>query len=334
VCSLPNATAGCAAGACTIASCNAGFANCDGNPMNGCEVNLNSDTANCGACSTPGAPRECDAGQLCSAGTCVTTCGSGQTNCSGVCRNLTADADACGACGTVCSGNGLVSRTCGASVCNGTCSAGRANCDANLQSNGCEVDTNTSVAQCGGCTGMGCSSSNIVAACSGGNCTGTCNVGFADCNSDKRTDGCEINTTNNASNCGGCGPSFACPARANATATPCVGSACTIGTCNAGFGNCDAMAANGCETNTNTTATHCGTCGNVCVTPQNSVAVCVGGGCGITCQPGFGSCNGANVDGCEVTLDNNPNCGACGVTCTGGLMCLPVSGMTGIFSCQ
>ena len=183
---------------------------------------------------------------------------------------------------------------------------------------------------------MACSSNNISAACSGGNCTGTCSVGFADCDIDKRTNGCEINTTNNASHCGACGT--VCPARANAAATPCVSSVCTVGACNANFANCDGVATNGCEVQiTGAGATdemNCGSCGNVCATPQNSIPVCVGGSCGITCAVGFGSCDGSNATGCEVELNGNPNCGACGVTCTAGLMCLAVSGMPGVFSCQ
>jgi hypothetical protein len=327
VCSLANATAGCAASMCTIASCNAGFANCDGTASNGCERNLNSDTSNCGACGNV-----CSAGQLCSAGVCVTSCGSGQTNCSSVCRNLATDPDACGACGTVCSGTGLVSRTCGASVCNGTCSAGRADCDSNRQLNGCETDINTSVATCGACTGSACSSNNIAAACSGGNCTGTCNVGFADCNSDKRADGCEINTTNNASNCGACGT--VCPARANAAATPCVSSACTIGACIGTFANCNGLAADGCEINTASDVNNCSGCGNPCPARANATRTCSSSSCGFTCNTGFGDCDSNPANGCETTLDGNPNCGACGTSCTGGPMCTAVAGMPGVFSCQ
>jgi hypothetical protein len=39
-CSLPNATESCSTGTCTLVSCNAGFANCDGSPGTGCERQL------------------------------------------------------------------------------------------------------------------------------------------------------------------------------------------------------------------------------------------------------------------------------------------------------
>ena len=63
--SLPNASAMCAGGACTIGMCNANFANCDGQAMNGCEVNLQSDRTNCGACGNA-----CDTGRVCIMGAC------------------------------------------------------------------------------------------------------------------------------------------------------------------------------------------------------------------------------------------------------------------------
>jgi len=47
---LPNATANCSAGNCILGNCNMGYANCDGNPMNGCESNLSYDPKNCGKC--------------------------------------------------------------------------------------------------------------------------------------------------------------------------------------------------------------------------------------------------------------------------------------------
>ncbi len=71
-CALPNATgtqafdanAG-AYGACTIASCNAGYADCDGVATDGCEAILATDASNCGACGNA-----CGAGLTCSSGAC------------------------------------------------------------------------------------------------------------------------------------------------------------------------------------------------------------------------------------------------------------------------
>jgi hypothetical protein len=45
--------------------------------------------------------------------------------------------------------------------------------------------------------------------------------------------------------------------------------------CAPGFGDCDGNAANGCETDTRTSAAHCGMCGHACATGQ----VCVAGTC-------------------------------------------------------
>jgi len=47
---LPNATASCTAGNCVLGACNMGFADCDKNPMNGCEANLSTDAMNCNGC--------------------------------------------------------------------------------------------------------------------------------------------------------------------------------------------------------------------------------------------------------------------------------------------
>jgi hypothetical protein len=55
----------CAGGACTIGACNANFANCDGQAMNGCEVNLQTDRTNCGACGNT-----CETGRVCVMGAC------------------------------------------------------------------------------------------------------------------------------------------------------------------------------------------------------------------------------------------------------------------------
>lgn len=53
-------------GACGIASCNAGFDNCDANVSNGCETPTSANAMNCGRCGNV-----CAAGQTCVMGTCT-----------------------------------------------------------------------------------------------------------------------------------------------------------------------------------------------------------------------------------------------------------------------
>lgn len=49
-CLLANAENGCAGGKCYIKSCDKGWADCNGIPDDGCEVDLNADDNNCGSC--------------------------------------------------------------------------------------------------------------------------------------------------------------------------------------------------------------------------------------------------------------------------------------------
>ncbi len=117
VCSFANAAPTCSAGVCAISACNPSFANCDGSASNGCEVNLNSNVNNCGACG-----RACSltrATATCSAGSCaVGSCNAGYGNCDGSASNgcevdLRSNANHCGACGRTCNS----SQRCSNSVC-------------------------------------------------------------------------------------------------------------------------------------------------------------------------------------------------------------------------
>lgn len=64
-CSATNGTATCTSGACAIAACDEGYADCDGNPANGCEVSTGDDFYNCGACGNV-----CGDDEICMDGQC------------------------------------------------------------------------------------------------------------------------------------------------------------------------------------------------------------------------------------------------------------------------
>ena len=55
-CPLPNATGVCDAGTCTVATCAAGFADCDGRPATGCEADTLTSAEHCGGCGKSASP--------------------------------------------------------------------------------------------------------------------------------------------------------------------------------------------------------------------------------------------------------------------------------------
>jgi len=61
---------------------------------------------------------------------------------------------------------------------------------------------------------------------------------------------------------------------------------------------------------TDTTAAHCGRCGNACSAPH-AASVCSAGACSFTCEPGYADCNGVASDGCEADLSAADTCGSC-----------------------
>jgi hypothetical protein len=198
------------------------FTDCNGRPDDGCEVDLTTDLANCGACSK--------------------------------------------ACGAIAHGK----PACKAGMCAvGSCDAGFADCN-NSPGDGCETNLNTDLRNCSLCGKVCPIPANAMPTCAAGRCGITCNNGFADCNN-MQGDGCEINTQNDVRNCNSCG--VICTA-ANGVAG-CANGSCTVALCNPGFGDCDRMPGNGCETNTSTSNANCGLCGRACAGNQ----VCVSGVC-------------------------------------------------------
>jgi len=159
----------CSGGVCVIGSCPVGKKDCDRNVDNGCETDITTNPNHCGGC-----------GKVCSflngTGACtgsvctVTSCSTGYADCdmlgSNGCEARPAtDVNNCGTCGNKCS-YANATGSCTSGVCGlGTCLTGFANCNTTV-SDGCEVNTNADVNNCGTC-GNTCPSGQV---CKGGTC--------------------------------------------------------------------------------------------------------------------------------------------------------------------
>lgn len=217
----------------------------------------------------------------------------------------------------------------------------------------CDAATQTDPRNCGACGRACADGAHGVAACSMGACALTCEPNYGDC-AGGVADGCETDLRASVAHCGACG--FACPTRANATAT-CGAQGCGF-TCMAGFQDCDGSVATGCEADVSMDRNNCGACYNrcgasqvcasgrcvdrpscdggvsgsdplncggcgvVCPTRPNTTPACAMGVCSLSCAPGFGNCNGMMADGCETPTLTDTNCGACGMACAAGLTCV------------
>jgi hypothetical protein len=207
-----------------------------------------------------------------------------------VCRDLQTERGHCGACGNACGDT----QTCTAGMCVTRCGGGQSVCSGQC------VDLTNDPRNCGMC-GRSCASG---LSCAAGSCGAVCAAPLSSCS------GSCVDTRYDPQHCGACGRPCAVP---NAVAA-CGSGTCVVGACVPGFGNCDGESGNGCETNTQTSAAHCGACGRACSSGQT----CADGVCLTPCASGETRCNGA----CVNLATSNANCGACGNVCGAGQSCV------------
>lgn len=311
---------------CPTNKCPAGWTTCPDSRFP-CDVNLQADVNNCGAC---GHTCPTDTGNevfACVNGACVLTCraNSGTLDCDGLvdngCEATALHDNHCGACGAKCTDPKKrcvdQSGRAHAGIYGCGCPAGKLYCD-----RGC-YDPRSDDDYCGNCethcdptNGGAPELPNAYYGCVNSTCGNMkCNPYFADCDQ-KTANGCEIYLVDNA-NCGACGnacptgqecrldtnmvPQCMCPSDKTYCELGCFGDGVCMGTC----------------ADLTSDRYNCGACGVDCYIPaRNAVGVCNYGSCVMNCNDGRADCNNSQSDGCETNIDSDPkNCGACGRVC-------------------
>lgn len=270
-------------GSCSL-SCQAGLVNCFG-----VCVDLTDSNANCGACGNA-----CGTNRACRNGSCELVCPGSLEKCNTTCVDTTTDRRHCGACGTVC-GNGEV---CEAGVCTLSCASPTVACGGSC------VDVRSDPQHCGACE-QACGSGEV---CLDGICATTCPSPFVECSG-----ACVVLDTDPL-HCGACDAACDLPNSVEG----CVGGACFLARCEAGFDNCDRDPSNGCEQDVVNDPGHCGRCNQTCDGLANTTGgTCNAGTCEIaSCDTDFDSCDGDPLTGCESNIATDlAHCGGCGTPC-------------------
>ena len=290
-------TTRCVSGTCQLEcfSGNGGLDNwidCNGLVDDGCEVEINRDPNNCGACGN-----RCPEGTPCLDGKCG--CPSGKIACHGTCIDPRSDDWNCGACDHICetpadacepaqpnSHYGCIDGECGKKKCDNNF----ADCNhdfsaANCDGDGCEVEGLNTTENCGGC-GIKCKPhEQCINEGNGYECAVPCErFGKVLCDFE-----C-VDLMSDVKHCGACGapcqmgnPFGLGERTANVTPT-CEKGVCLL-KCDPGFDDCNGDPTDGCETNLKIDPGNCGACENACDTAAGQP--CIEGKCLMTeCDAG------------------------------------------------
>lgn len=265
-CPSTHGTMGCQGRTCVVTTCDHGYADCNKSGADGCEVDL-SKPKSCGACNAACAA----ATPLCAPAAQTFQCTDGCTpaaplSCAAQCVDPMTNADNCGACNVKCPVVANATIACAAAACSFTCKA-----DFHACAGACapKTDPATCGPACTACPAPAGGAATCVNDKCGMTCTAPSHLCGAKCVGVGAVD-------NDPLACGAA--CTVCPVPANGTAT-CAAGVCGLA-CTAGYGNCDLVAANGCEAVLATDALNCGVCGKSC-----AGQACVGGVCNVAPPP-------------------------------------------------
>ena len=313
---------------CPSNRCPAGHTTCSTSRFP-CDVNLNVDRDNCGACGAACPANTLRESYECVDGQCFMSCNKYPTtlDCDGIpdngCETSTGTNENCAACGDACTDP---ERPC----LNPTIMGAQPRCGCDKGQTYCAsawplfcVDVHDDDNHCGACnnacdpTGGGApTKTNTYYGCRNDECGQLkCNLNYADCNANM-DDGCETFLFSNES-CGACGK--VCPAgtECKADASGRAICACPAGQTFCEYGCYEGICAGECV-DFAADPENCGACGFRCADlfATNTIPVCSFGTCSLRCPLGRADCNGNTADDCEVDTNSDPrNCGGCGITC-------------------
>ncbi len=295
------ATESCSGGVCMTRSCAAGTATCaDLNTRAVCNPD------GLGQTGTP-----CGASQSCVGGACVAwVCTPGNAACTDTNTRSVCNPDGLGSTAAVC---GAMTR-CVAGACMPlVCTPGSSHC----------VDARTVQACSADGTSLRTVTCPAASTCSGTTCSSwVCTPGMATCATASTLTTCNPD--------GLASTTAPCPLAANAAAASCAAGACGF-ICNAGYGDCDLLAGDGCESPLATDLANCGACGHACPARPSATISCTAGACGFACTAGHADCDGSPSNGCEVSTGTDAaNCGACRHACPTGQVCTAGSCTAGV----
>lgn len=265
-CPSSHSTMACQGRKCVVTACDHGYSDCNAVAADGCEVDL-SKPKSCGACNAACAV----AAPLCAPAGQSFQCTDGCTpaaplNCGAQCVDPMTNVDNCGGCNAKCAVVANATSACTAGVCSVTCKAQFHKC-------GGACVASTDPASCGPACTVCPAPAGGAATCVNDTCGMTCTAPSHLCGAKCVGVGA---ADNDPLACGAA--CTVCPVPAHATAT-CTSGACGMA-CAAGYGNCDGVAANGCEAVFASDPLNCGMCGKSC-----AGQACVGGVCNAAPPP-------------------------------------------------